>query len=164
MKFACDVMLGSLARWLRASGHDVFYRAGIDRSSLLRVAREEGRVVLTRAGTFRELSEIPPYLLIAGDDLDDQLAEVYRAFPSLDPFAAFLTRCLVCNALLEEIDKDAYVDRIPSKAFALEGRFCRCPTCDKLLWPGSHVRRMRERLERLCGPRERGADGPFPGA
>jgi uncharacterized protein len=149
MKFACDVMLGRLARWLRASGHDCFYSATIDRAALLRRAREEGRVVITRAGQFRELSEIPPYLLIAGDDLDGQLAQVYAAFPALDPFAAFLTRCLACNALLEAIEKEAHRDAIPPKAMALAGRFCRCPSCGKILWPGTHVVRMRERLGRL---------------
>jgi uncharacterized protein with PIN domain len=150
MKFACDVMLGRLARWLRASGHDVFYANSIPRSSLLRVAREEGRTVITRAGNYRELSEIPPCLIVAGDGLDEQLEQVYRAFPKLDPFAQFLTRCMECNAPLEEIEKDDFRDLIPPKALLIEGRFSRCPACGKLLWPGSHVKRMRERLENLA--------------
>lgn len=149
MKFACDVMLGRLARWLRMSGHDVFYVRDTDRSGLLRVAREEGRVVLTRAGAFRELSAIPLYLIVAGDDLDGQLLQVYRAFPGLDPFGEFLTRCVECNALLEVIDKGGFRDRIPPKAMLLEGTFRRCPSCDKILWPGTHVQRIQERLERL---------------
>lgn len=149
MKFACDVMLGRLARWLRLFGYDVFYRKDADRSALLRVAREEERIVLTRAGNFRELSEIPPYFIITGDDLDEQLLGLHRAFPSLDPFAGFLTRCAECNVLLEEIDKKDHQDSIPPKAMLIEGRFCRCPACGKFLWPGTHVTSIKERLERL---------------
>ena len=149
MKFACDVMLGRLARWLRMSGHDVFYSRDIDRSSLLRVAREEGRTVITRAGNYRELSDIPPYLIVSGDGLDEQLMQVYRAWPDLDPFAAFLSRCALCNAPLEEIDKEKYKDRIPTKALLIDGTFRRCPDCDKILWPGTHVTRIEARLRRL---------------
>lgn len=148
-KFACDVMLGRLARWLRVSGHDVFYRRDIDRSGLLRVAREEGRVVITRAGNFRELKNVPPYLIIEGDDIDEQLQQVYRAYPGLDPFEGFLSRCVECNVPLEEIDKKEYEQMIPPKARLLEGKFTRCPSCGKILWPGSHVDRMRRRLEKI---------------
>ena len=149
MKFACDVMLGRLARWLRMSGHDVFYRRDIDRSALLRVAREQGRVVITRANNYRELSDIPPYLIVTGDELDDHLEQVYRAFPDLEPFHDFLGRCVECNEPLVEIDKEQHADEIPPKAMLLAGRFSRCPSCGKILWEGTHVRRMRERLENL---------------
>ncbi|MFA4875353.1 MAG: Mut7-C RNAse domain-containing protein [bacterium] len=149
MKFACDVMLGRLARWLRLCGLDVFYKNDVDRSGLLRVAREEGRVVLTRAGNFRELSEIPPYFIISGDDLDGQILQVYNAYPGLDPLAKFLTRCVECNVPLEDVDKNNFRGLIPPKAMLIEGRFCRCPSCGKLLWPGTHVTRIRSRLERL---------------
>lgn len=156
MKFACDVMLGRLARWLRISGHDVFYQNDIVRSSLLRIAREEGRVVLTRAGNYRGLSEIPPYLIITGEDLDDHLRQVYKKYPPLDPYEKFLTRCVECNTPLEEIDKGDYKDSIPPKALDISGKFCRCPSCGRLLWPGTHVERIRARLDRLF-PRRGGS-------
>lgn len=142
-------MFGRLARWLRISGHDVFYRADLDRSSFIRVAREEERIILTRAENFRELSEVPPYHIISGDDLDGQLMQVYKIFPELHPFDHFLTRCLECNEPLIEIDKQDFRDSIPPKAMQLSGRFSRCPSCGKLLWPGSHVTRIKSRLDRL---------------
>jgi len=151
MKFACDVMLGRLARWLRISGLDVFYDNRIDRSSLFRVAREQGRIIITRAGTLRELKDIPPYLIITGDDLDDQLAQVYGNFPDLDPFADFLSRCVECNVPLEEIEKQGHSQKIPPKAMLTQGPFSRCPSCGKILWQGAHVGRMTERLKGLAG-------------
>ena len=130
-------MLGRLARWLRLSGYDVTYRGGMDRAAF------------TRATEFDELADIPPYRLLAGDDLDDQLRQVYDAFPEMDPYSDFLSRCVDCNVPLEEIAKGDFKDSIPPKAMQLEGRFCRCPSCGKLLWPGSHVERIKSRLEKL---------------
>ena len=151
MKFACDVMLGSLARWLRVCGFDVFYDAEIDRSSLFRIAREEGRTLLTRSSSFGELKEIPPYVKIESDFLEEQLRQVKKTYPSLDFFKESFTRCVECNALLTEIEKAAFKDQIPPKAYAIEGRFYQCPSCKKLFWPGTHVTRMKERLSSLRG-------------
>ncbi|MBN1283616.1 MAG: Mut7-C RNAse domain-containing protein [Proteobacteria bacterium] len=150
MKLACDVMLGRLARWLRVSGHDVFYEGGIERSSLFRVAREEGRVIITRAGNWGELKAIPEYVVVSSDSLDEQLLELYRKLPGLDPLEGFLTRCVECNVPLEVIDRDAFREIIPPKAFDLAGRFSRCPSCGKILWEGTHVRRMKKRISDLA--------------
>ncbi|MDX6381183.1 MAG: uncharacterized protein QOI57_2207, partial [Rubrobacteraceae bacterium] len=57
MKFLCDAMLGGLAKWLRAAGYDTYYaRDGTDISdgSLVRMALEEGRVLLTSDRGFLE--------------------------------------------------------------------------------------------------------------
>ena len=45
--FACDAMLGYLARWLRAAGYDTFWREGIDDSELVRLAQQEDRFLLS---------------------------------------------------------------------------------------------------------------------
>jgi len=149
MKFASDVMLGSLARWLRICGIDVFYDAKIDRSGLFRIAREEGRTILTKAGNFKELKEIPPYIMIEGDDLDAQLRQIKKAFPSIDFLSNSFSRCIDCNELLVEIDKKSAKDEIPPKAYEIAGKFYRCPACKKLFWPGTHVHRMKSRLEQI---------------
>lgn len=152
MKFACDVMLGKLARWLRLSGHDVFYAPNLERSGLLRVAREQDRCVLTRARPFRELADIPPYVMIEGDDIDQQLQQVYSAFPQLDPFAGFLTRCTLCNERLVELPPESFQEKVPPKARDLQGAFMTCPLCGKAYWQGTHLERIRARLARLQHP------------
>lgn len=149
MKFACDIMLGKLARWLRICGVDTFYDAKIDRARLFRIAREEGRTVLTRAGNFNELKDIPPYVLIEDEDLESQFKQLKKSFPSLTSFEGAFTRCLECNTLLEEVDKKDIKDQVPKKSYERSNKFYRCPSCRKIFWAGTHVDRMNNRLKGL---------------
>ncbi|MEK6978205.1 MAG: DUF5615 family PIN-like protein, partial [Candidatus Hydrothermarchaeota archaeon] len=49
MKLITDSMLGRLARWLRISGYDVVYVAGMEDDEILEMASAEGgRVLVSR--------------------------------------------------------------------------------------------------------------------
>jgi uncharacterized protein with PIN domain len=48
VKFAADWMLGTLATWLILLGHDVAHFPRIEDGALMRIARREGRTILTR--------------------------------------------------------------------------------------------------------------------
>ena len=48
MRFAVDAMLGTLAKWLRILGYDAFFDPALDDHQLVRLARAELRVLLTR--------------------------------------------------------------------------------------------------------------------
>ncbi len=67
-KFAVDEMLGSLARWLRIMGYDATYEKDHDDDSILRISKDEGRVILTRD---EELAArgAPTSVFISSDDL-----------------------------------------------------------------------------------------------
>src|SRR5687767_4520081 len=45
--FACDAMLGGLARWLRAAGYDASWHPGIPDRDLVHLARSESRFLLS---------------------------------------------------------------------------------------------------------------------
>lgn len=47
-RFIADVMLGSLARWLRILGYDTLYFRAIDDNELIKMARQQERILLTR--------------------------------------------------------------------------------------------------------------------
>src|SRR5438552_1862899 len=47
LRIACDAMLGGLARWLRAAGYDACWQSGIDDHDLIRLARDQGRTLLS---------------------------------------------------------------------------------------------------------------------
>jgi len=150
-KLLADGMLGRLARWLRILGYDTVYDPQIHDNELVRRARAEGRWLLTRD---HELAGRPGVqsLLVESEHLRTQIAQVRsRVGPSK---AGLFSRCPVCNASLVEASAQDVRGRVPPFVLQSHSRFRCCPSCDRIYWPGSHWRRMRERLaqfERLNG-------------
>jgi uncharacterized protein with PIN domain len=142
-RFVVDGMLGSLARWLRLLGYDTDYVNQRDDAELVRVARAENRVLLTRD---RELAGRRGVraLLIASQLLDEQLAQVTAAFPL--PAAPHPPRCSVCNAALIEVAPEQVAHRVPRYVLRHHRYFMHCPGCDRVYWRGSHWRNMQARL------------------
>jgi uncharacterized protein with PIN domain len=147
MRFLCDEMLVRLARMLRAAGYDTYLAAdGEPDEELIRIARREGRVLLTRDK--RLAASAPESVLIHGLGVDAEARSLTRAVVMDWDFAPF-TRCVVDNAHLRDATADE-IARMPAKAQALPGPFRACPACGRLYWPGSHVRRMADRLARIA--------------
>jgi uncharacterized protein len=144
--FLADAMLGSLVKWLRILGYDTRYCPSWDDNELARLARAEGRVLLTRD---EQLARRPGLrlLLIAADDLAAQLAQVIQAC-GLDSSHSF-TRCPICNAPLEEVGKTSAWGQVPPFVFKTQDVFRICPQCNRFYWRGTHWQRMQERLESL---------------
>jgi hypothetical protein len=145
--FLADAMLGSLAKWLRILGYDTRYSPTWDDHELARLARAEGRVLLTRD---EQLARRPGLrvLLVAQGDLVAQLAQVIRAY-NLDVRQPF-TRCPVCNVLLEEVNKTVAWGQVPPFVFKTQDVFRLCPECNRFYWRGTHWQRMQERWKALA--------------
>jgi uncharacterized protein with PIN domain len=145
--FAVDAMLGRLARWLRVLGYDTFYDLGIADDVLVRTAREEDRILLTRdRHLLRELRP-PRAHEVRQDDPLLQLRELVGAL-GLAPPPELFTRCLLCNAPLRVLPREQALPLLPEGVRELPGPVRQCPGCGRLYWDGSHVRRMRAALER----------------
>ncbi|MEE9613957.1 MAG: Mut7-C RNAse domain-containing protein [Thermodesulfobacteriota bacterium] len=145
LKFFADSMLGKLTLWLKIVGHDVAYERTIDDTELIRRAGAEGRVVLTRDTLLikrRWVREEKNHLFIESDSFREQLKQVVEAY-GLDR-ERFLTRCLRCNLLLEDIEKGSIEGRVPPYVYSTQEEFSTCPSCGRLYWAGTH----RERMER----------------
>ena len=158
-RFLLEPPLIKLGRWLRAAGDDVVAaEAGRCAIDLAQRAARENRVMLTRRRDF------PPgparVLLIAADRLDDQLAQVYTAFGAPDVPASALTRCVLCNTALEEIDRRSVT--LPPRVEIRKPRVRRCPSCARLFWEGTHTEAMRARLERILHRVRAGTPPPPP--
>jgi hypothetical protein len=159
-RFVADRMLGRLARWMRILGCDVLYGSNFAGRGLLRAARSEGRIVLTRDKRLVRDAEMPPHLLIEHDRVGDQLREVVSAF-AIDPFASLFRRCADCNAEVAEVGRESVTGEVPEFVHRTQGRFHRCPRCRHVYWEGTHVARVRAELERFgFAP---GSPGPPPG-
>lgn len=150
MKFLCDEMLKGLARWLRAAGYDVVVEAdGTEDTVLLERANIEDRILLTRDRRFAEtLPDSDGVILLACNDQDDCFKEVSQKLAVnwlLKPFS----RCLACNTLLIAGKAEQW-DRVPEHSRQLASQLLYCPNCDQVFWDGSHVKQMRERLQRAA--------------
>jgi len=143
MRLLADCMLGRLARWLRILGYDTAYENEATDAEIARRARSQGRVVLTAD---RELSRRCGLdaLLIRSQALGDQVLEVQRALgPPPEPA---LSRCPVCNTVLEEISVERADSRVPDHVVETREVFRECHGCGRVYWRGSHVESMAEVL------------------
>ena len=148
MRFLCDEMLLRLARLLRAAGYDTYLaHGGQPDAELLRLARAENRVLVTRDKRLAAQAH-PRAVLVAGRGAHAEAESLAAAVPVVWRLAPF-SRCVVDNAPLREAEPGE-VARMPEAARVRPGPFRACPDCGRLYWPGSHVRRLGERLERLA--------------
>jgi hypothetical protein len=142
-RFVADVMLGRLARWLRALGFDTLYFRDAPDARLLGLALREDRRLLTRDAALARRARASGFLVRA-ERLDDQLHEVARgcALTGSRP----LRRCLECNTVLVAAPADEVRDRVPPYTLATQGEFWSCPACRRVFWPGSHAAGILRRL------------------
>jgi hypothetical protein len=140
-------MLGRLATWLRLIGQDVAYGSHLAGRALLRVARSEQRIVLTRNTRLVRRADVP-LLFITGDDFREQVRQVVAAF-GLDARALLFTRCTRCNAPLQDISATEASPRVPPYVAATQQRFVRCPHCRRIYWAGTHARHVQDEIDRM---------------
>jgi uncharacterized protein len=147
-RFVVDTMLGRLARWLRAMGYDTLYPGQAEDRRLLQLACAEDGILVTRDRMLARLAE-PRSCLIRGERVDDQVVEAVQHL-ALDPDDTdWLSRCLDCNAPLEQGSRESLEELVPEHVFATHTNFMRCPSCAKIYWAGSHANHMVERLSQL---------------
>ena len=138
-------MLGRLARWLRFLGFDTLYYPDISDSRLIRIAREQDRLILTRDTRLVKAKAARDYLLINANDSFSQLIEVIKSL-DLKEFSS-PGRCVKCNGRLTEIaDKTEVRDSLPEFVFLHFNTFLRCDNCGKIYWEGTHPQKFREEL------------------
>ncbi len=145
-RFLADVMLGRLARWLRALGYDTRYDSSFDDGALAKLARAEERILLTRDVELTRRRGVRA-LLIQDDRVKPQLRQVVLAC-GLNANLAF-TRCIQCNAQLEPLADAHAAGLVPPYVLQTQTRFRQCPQCAKVYWRGTHWARMSELLREL---------------
>jgi len=148
IRFAADRMLGRLAKWLRVLGYDVIYGRHLSGHGLLRAARADNRLILTRDRSLAR-KQPPPFVFIESDDYTEQLRQVLRDC-DLRPGAGIFTRCLVCNSRLEPRAKESVEPLVPAYVFATQERFSWCGRCQKLYWPATHQQKMLATLGKFA--------------
>ena len=149
-RFIADTMLGKLALWMRIMGFDVEYHNDIEDEALIERALVEDRLLLTRDTLLVRRRRLRGRVVfIESDHLEDQLLQVVSLFGY--PEGGFLKRCLRCNTLLEDIDREAVKGKVPPYVYTTQKRFSRCPSCGRIYWAGTHREKMARRLKAILG-------------
>lgn len=150
MKFICDRMLGTLAKWLRIYGFDTYYAdSETDDDELLRIAKKENRTLITRDKELTYCGKRENLIVIELEttDLDEQLKLVLKHV-KIDK-KTFLSRCTLCNTMINSIKKDEVKDKVPKKVFENNDKFWFCKKCDKIYWKGTHYDEMIKKKKQL---------------
>ncbi len=148
-RFLADQMLGRLAVWLRLIGYDTAQPLDRPDSWLLRLAREEGRILLTQDAPLARATSAHTYYVNARG-FEDQLVEVVRTFDlAIDP-ARLLSRCTRCNSRVDRVAAEAARPLVPPAVRDAHEDFFACPSCRKIYWRGDHCDRILDRLAGLA--------------
>ena len=161
IRFAADRMLGRLARMLRLLGYDTLYANNTTPAQLLAIGQSGARVVLTRGETAKRFPCLKNVLSLKSEYPPEQLREVVERF-ALDTHAGVWTRCTICNARVERVDKATVEELVEAKIFRLYEEFYRCTGCSHIYWRGSHVERILRNLAVVLGVESRESPSILP--
>jgi uncharacterized protein len=129
-----DGMLGRLAKWLRILGFDAaFPRSRPSPGRFFVTARKS----ITYAGA----------IVVSGEDPSDQLRQVLEQAGIRPDPRLFLSRCLICNVPVREVQWEDVAGKVPDGVFQKSRSFHECPECGRIYWEGSHAERIKKRLE-----------------
>lgn len=154
LKFLGDINVGKLVRWLRMMGFDTGLFTGDDDSRMVTIARDEGRIILTRDTRLVERRPISSgqvrALLLRSEKPEEQMKELLGKFEisgALNPFSL----CIECNLPLVARSKDAVAGKVPPYVFMTKEIFNECPGCRRIYWRGTHWEAMKRTIVELVG-------------
>lgn len=148
LRFVADRMLGRLAKWLRILGYDTIYKNTFTRDEVVRLAKEEGRILLTR-DTHITSEGLPGLVFVVEDRFREQIAEVVRKLDLNPPEEQLFSLCAQCNVLLQDVSLENVGQEIPEFVRKTQTKFLRCPGCRRVYWGGTHRRNMLEEIKAL---------------
>jgi uncharacterized protein len=146
--FIADVHLGKLVKLLRLLGFDTLYQNNYTDKDIVSMAKEQERIVLTRDVGLLKHKAVKRGYWLRSQIPAEQAKEVIQRFILPDLIQVF-TRCLVCNGVLEEVDKEKVIERLPPNTIMYFTEFYQCTNCRKIYWKGSHYERMIQMVEAM---------------
>lgn len=149
-RLVLDGMMGRTARWLRLLGCDVSYLGKATDEELIKVAKDEGRVLLTRDEVlYRKavLRRVEAILLKGNDYILDLalLSKMLKLPLEVDPYKS---RCPKCNELLRKAELNKVIKALPEPILKVYEDFWFCERCGKYYWQGSHYKSILKILNK----------------
>ncbi len=146
VRFILDVHLGTLARYLRLLGFDVWYENGYDDNRIIALAEQHQRTILTRDVALLKNKKVGQGYWLRHTDPYQQVRELIQRFYLLDKVKP-LTRCLVCNGLINPVLKEQIIDLLPPKTKIFYHEFFQCQKCQKVYWRGAHFQKILDLID-----------------
>jgi uncharacterized protein len=141
--FILDVHLGKLARLLRMTGFDTYYRNDLDDGEIILKSTSENRIILTRDLGILKNSRVTRGYFVRSQNPREQLKEIINRF-QLNSSIKFFSRCMECNGKITEISKEGIENDLKPGTKNYYKKFFRCTQCGKIYWEGSHFERMQD--------------------
>ena len=153
LKLITDGMLGKLTRWLRMLGQDVKYSRSLNDEQLIKTAKAENRILLTRDLKLYQQARKGGVdaTLVQGATEAEKLAGLAERFNIKLEIDVTVSRCPKCNTQIKPISKDKIVNRIPEATSTYYDEFWECPGCGQIYWRGSHWKRIEKTLKEARG-------------
>lgn len=149
VKFIIDHNVGKLVKWLRMLGCDAIFFTGADDAEMVSVALAENRIIITRdTGVIKRRlisSGKVSAVLLTSEIATEQMEQVMRSL-DIDGSNYLFTRCLECNGLLEEREKEKLISRIPPYVYKTHDKYMECPSCQRIYWKGTHWQAMMDKI------------------
>jgi uncharacterized protein with PIN domain len=147
-------MLGKLATWLRLTGYDAFYSTKLHDDDLIRIAMEQGRVLLTSDATLaQKAQEAGLEVMLVRGSVDEEVATVFLRYgvkPVADPR---VSRCTKCNGELVHLtseEKAKIKDLVPDRTYNYYEEFWLCKYCKSVFFQGGQWTNIEAYMKRIA--------------
>ena len=148
IKFVLDQHLGKLTRYLRMYGCDSLYKNDFSDVELSDISSSASRIVLTRDVGLLKRSKVTHGYWVRSTIPREQLIEIIQRF-DLKNECNLLSRCIICNGIITDVNKEEIIDQIPTKTALYYKTFYRCTKCKKIYWRGSHYENMEKFINEI---------------
>ncbi|MCM8760608.1 MAG: Mut7-C RNAse domain-containing protein [Candidatus Omnitrophica bacterium] len=162
MRFIVTAELGRLVTWLRILGFDTVLEK--DSAAVVLQSLREDRIILTRDSKMSRFSGTR-MIRVSSDFVEKQLEQIIRELDINIDRRSLFSRCVLCNEILESVEKISVKGSVPEYVFDTQDSFMKCLKCDKVYWRGTHWMLVNQFLDNLVGlPAERAhrPDGEQP--
>jgi len=150
--FFVDAMLGNIAKKLRLMGFDCMYNASIVDDELMRLAKKDDRVIISRDQLLvrKSLNLGIKAIFLEKIGEFDQLVEILKKLNLKKiEIRGDSARCPKCNYKTEYVKKENICNKIPKKVVEQNEKFWICKNCNKIFWEGSHIKNLQKLVDEL---------------
>jgi uncharacterized protein len=148
LAFVADSTLGKLAKQLRLAGFDTILDTGKPDAGRLASLSWGQRIILTRSTRVKRALGTERLVFIHHNRPADQMSQVIAVFDLKREELRPMTRCALCNRMLDSLAKDQARGRVPDFVWQQHDQYNECPGCKRVYWRGTHADRWLKRMEK----------------